>query len=297
MAIPSEHQAEALLLNSFPVELHWRAGAVYFECATRANCVRTNENPVLPCGEATEDSRLKRLCASKAQIRLEPSQSIWRLRGTRLDGLSDFVFPVQIIRRGRYQSSVKGLASRKFRPNSTAQAFDLCVVSIEANRQTGEMIHHGQRPEVHFCQRQFQKRPGEAGSWLDNCIDLPGCDVDAGKRPTDRAQCFADEPIVVVVENEIVYRKYSFGISARFENPESQIEFVRTQGQNGIIQLSCHFERPPVRACCQYLFQRVFDGGLRRSDRNRCRTRFAIPFHIDVSVMQACFINGPLQRS
>src|SRR6266496_4016141 len=104
MAIPSEHQAEALLLNSFPVELHWRAGAVYLECATRANCVRTNENPVLPCGEATEDSRLKRLCASKAQIRL----------------------------------------------HATAQAFDLCGVSIGANRQAGEMIHHGQRPEVHF---------------------------------------------------------------------------------------------------------------------------------------------------
>src|SRR5258708_4783858 len=133
MAIPSEHQAEALLLNSFPVELHWRAGAVYFECATRANCVRTNENPVLPCGEATEDSRLKRLCASKAQIRLEPSQSIWRLRGTRLDGLSDFVFPVQIIRRGRYQSSLKGLPSRKFPPTSTHQSFAFFALPIKPN--------------------------------------------------------------------------------------------------------------------------------------------------------------------
>src|SRR6266571_7779244 len=150
MAIPSEDQAESLLLNSFPVELHWRAAAVHLECATRANCVRTNENPVLPCGEATEDSRLERLCWSKAQIRLEPSQSIRRLCGTRLDGLANLVFPVQIIRRGRHQFSVKGLASRKFRPNSTAQVFHSCIVSMEAHRQTGEMIHHGQRPEIHF---------------------------------------------------------------------------------------------------------------------------------------------------
>src|SRR6266571_635446 len=177
MAIPSEDQAESLLLNSFPVELHWRAAAVHLECTTRANCVRTNENPVLPCGEATEDSRLERLCWSKAQIRLEPSQSIRRLCGTRLDGLANLVFPVQIIRRGRHQFSVKGLASRK-------------------------------------C-------PREAGSWLDNCIDRPRCDVDAGERPPDHAQCFVDEPVVVVVENEIIYRKNGFGVSARFENPES----------------------------------------------------------------------------
>src|SRR5216117_502018 len=150
MAISSEDQAEARLLNSFPVELHGRACAVHLECTTRANCVRTNENPVLPCGEATEDSSLERLCASKAQIRLESSQGIGRLCGTRLDGLANLVFPVQIIRRGRYQSSVKGLASRKFCPNKTVQVFNLCGISVETRRQTREMIHHGQRPEIHF---------------------------------------------------------------------------------------------------------------------------------------------------
>src|SRR6266567_3770504 len=150
MAIPSEDQAESLLLNSFPVELHWRAAAVHLECTTRANCVRTNENPVLPRGEATEDSRLERLCGSKAQIRLEPSQSIRRLCGTRLDGLANLVFPVQIIRRGRHQSGVKGLASRKFRPNSTAQFFHSGIVSMDSLRQPRSMIHLGQRPEIHF---------------------------------------------------------------------------------------------------------------------------------------------------
>src|SRR5712692_10599587 len=110
MAISSEFQARARPLDSFPVEFHRRACAIYLQRSAGADSVRADEDPVLPGGEPAEDSRLKRFTRSKAQIRFEPREGIGRLRGTRLDGLTDFVFPVEIIRCGGNQARVERLA-------------------------------------------------------------------------------------------------------------------------------------------------------------------------------------------
>src|SRR6266849_8715656 len=121
MAISSEAQIRARPLNSFPVEFHRRSRSVYFQRSARADCVRADEYPVLPCGEPAEDSRLKRFRRSKAQICFESRESIGRLRGTRFNGLADFVFPVEIIGCGGNQARVERLARGKFLSNFAAQ--------------------------------------------------------------------------------------------------------------------------------------------------------------------------------
>src|SRR5712692_8830123 len=153
MAISSEVQARARPLNSFPVEFYRRSRSVYFQRSAGADGVWADENPVLPGGEAAEDSCLKRLPRSKAQICFEPRQGIGRLRRPRFDGLADFVFPVEIIRCGGNQADVERLARGKLLSNHAAQRLDLCTIAVESRRQTRKFVDHWQRPEVHFRKR------------------------------------------------------------------------------------------------------------------------------------------------
>src|SRR6266849_10921320 len=110
MAISSEVQTRAHPLNSFPVEFHRRPRPIHLQRSARTDCVWPDEYPVLPCGEPPEDSRLKCLRRSKAQICFEPREGIGRLRGTRFNGLADFVFPVEIIRCGGNQARAERIA-------------------------------------------------------------------------------------------------------------------------------------------------------------------------------------------
>src|SRR6266704_5148953 len=117
MAISSEVQPRGGPLNSLPVEFHWRTGSIHFERAVRTDSVRAVEDPVLPGGEAAEDASLQRLLRPKSQVCFKPCQGIGRLRRTRLDGLADFIFPVEIIRCGGNQACVQRLVSGKLLSN------------------------------------------------------------------------------------------------------------------------------------------------------------------------------------
>src|ERR1700674_2777654 len=132
MAFPSAAQAGACLLNSFPVKFHRCPCAINFQGAICSDGVRTDENPVLPCRKAAENSRLECFGASKAQIRFKSRKCVGRLCGTRLDRLANFIFPIEIIRRGGHKPRIERLASRKLPSNLAAQSFELRGIPVEA---------------------------------------------------------------------------------------------------------------------------------------------------------------------
>src|ERR1700694_814251 len=150
MAFPSAAQAEDCSLNSFPVKFHRCPCAIDFQGAICSDGVRTDENPVLPCRKAAENSRLECFGASEAQIRLESRKRIGRLRGTRLYRLANFIPQVAITRRGGHRPRVEGLPSRKLPSNLAAQSFELRGILVEAGRHSRKMVHHGQRAKIHI---------------------------------------------------------------------------------------------------------------------------------------------------
>src|SRR5207248_6344035 len=63
-------------LHPLPVELCFVPTSVHLQRSGLSNCVRTDKNPVLPCREATEDSREHRFGLSEAKIGFETGECI-----------------------------------------------------------------------------------------------------------------------------------------------------------------------------------------------------------------------------
>src|SRR5882724_2646106 len=250
MAISSELRARFRPLNSFPVEFHGRASSVNFQRSACADGVGADEDPVLPGGQATEDARLQSFPRTKSQVCFKPCQGIRRLRRTRLDGLADFVFPIEIIGRGGNQPGGKRLARRKPFSNCLAHTVYLRLIVVKACRQPRKFVHHRQRAKVHFREchardtprflriahvdavggkRQLEKRADKAGPRLDNCIDRTGGDINASKCPPHHSQHFANKPIALILQNKLVGVEDGLGVSSGFENPQAQFQFAGAQ--------------------------------------------------------------------
>ena len=63
-------------LHPLPVELCFVPTSVHLQRSGLSNCVRTDKNPVLPCREATEDSREHRFGLSEAKIGFETGECV-----------------------------------------------------------------------------------------------------------------------------------------------------------------------------------------------------------------------------
>ncbi len=49
-------------------------------------------------------------------------------------------------------------------------------------------------------------------------------------------------------EEKIIRGEDGFGISGGFEEPEAEVQFAGTQGEDGVVELASHLQRPPVGA-------------------------------------------------
>src|SRR5579883_3072592 len=87
----------ASVSDTLPVESGFVAGAKYFEGPCFADCVRANEDPVLPGGQAPEYARLHRLTGPEPQTGLHAGQRIRRESPALLESDSDLILPVELV--------------------------------------------------------------------------------------------------------------------------------------------------------------------------------------------------------
>src|SRR4051812_29362552 len=85
--------------DAVEVEAALLAGAVDLERALFADGVRALEDPVLPRGQAAEDTRRQVLAGPEAQVRFEAGERVGRHRGALLDRDPHLVFPVDVVGR------------------------------------------------------------------------------------------------------------------------------------------------------------------------------------------------------
>src|SRR5262249_47052084 len=101
------------------------------------------KDPILPCGQSSEDFRLGRFLSRKTQRSLHTGQSVRRKGSALFNRDSDLIVPVQLIQRESYQT---GLVSR-FRVESprTAQHFgDSFRSGEEARLEARQLVAHQQ---------------------------------------------------------------------------------------------------------------------------------------------------------
>src|SRR5436190_11453218 len=118
--------------HAAPVELRLHALAVHLERAFFSDCVGTDKNPILPCRQTAEDSRLHRFVSAKTKIRLEPGERIGRHTCSFFERHPDFVRPVKIVGRGSHQAQLSRGLRRQGDANARACCFDGIGIPIEA---------------------------------------------------------------------------------------------------------------------------------------------------------------------
>src|SRR5262249_24156788 len=89
------------------IEIAALAAAVHGKRALRPDRVRALEDPVLPGREAAEDLALERLGAAEAQRGFHARERVRRERGARLERLSHFVLPVDVVGRERHEPGLR----------------------------------------------------------------------------------------------------------------------------------------------------------------------------------------------
>ena len=65
-------------------------------------------------------------------------------------------------------------------------------------------------------------------------------DVDAGKGAAHHSEDFANEPVVLMIQQELVRGQNGSGIAGGLEDPEAEIQFADAEGENGIIEFASH---------------------------------------------------------
>ena len=66
---------------------------------------------------------------------------------------------------------------------------------------------------------------------------------------------FTHEPIVRMRDERLIDRQDTLGVAARLQDPGPDLQIIRPQHQDRVIQLACHLERPPVSAECEDTLQ------------------------------------------
>jgi len=84
--------------------------------------------------------------------------------------------------------------------------------------------------------------------------------------------------------------------AACLQNPDTILEMVGSQIQDGIVEFSRHLQRPPVRAGSERRIDRCGRGALRRRDRQFDPLRGAVQTDVDEAITVALGLDDPIER-
>src|SRR6266849_11139910 len=100
-----------------------------------------------------------------------------------------------------------------------------------------------------------------------------------------------------MAQEEVVHCENGVGISGGLEYPQTEVEFAGAQGEDGVVELASHLQRPPSGARSENFLQGVLGCGFGCADGDGRGASRAIPLHVDIFVMRAGVVGGALQRS
>jgi hypothetical protein len=94
-----------------------------FSAPGLADGVGADENPVLPGREAAEDAGFHGFAGAEAQVGFHAGQRVGREAGALFEDDADFVFPVQVVRRGGDQAEFqRGIGAQRLADGGRAAA-------------------------------------------------------------------------------------------------------------------------------------------------------------------------------
>src|SRR5262245_11823010 len=121
---------------ALPIEARLAPRAEYLEGPVLADRIGADEDPVLPCRQATEDARGHGLARSPAQARFHSGQCIRRETRALLQRNTDFAVPVECIGRRGDEAQGAGISGTQCTANSGPTGFQRLMLLIEARRKT-----------------------------------------------------------------------------------------------------------------------------------------------------------------
>ncbi|MPN46754.1 hypothetical protein SDC9_194352 [bioreactor metagenome] len=115
-----------------PVELRFLARAEELERAIAADCVGTDEDPVLPCRQTAEDAGIHGFGDAEAQVGFEAGEGVGRQRHALFHRDADFVSPVEIVGDGGHQAQLEGFGSSQLAAFTGLERGDRRFFLVEA---------------------------------------------------------------------------------------------------------------------------------------------------------------------
>src|SRR5258708_1206878 len=164
---------------------------------------------------------------------------------------------------------------------------------IKARGKPREMIGHGKGAKIYFGERdggglaflsvphvdpiggqsQLEQGTGEAGIGFDDGEGGAGRYVGAGGKAAGEGH----------------------GRAGGVEEGGGEVEFAGAQGEDGVVGLGSHLQRPPVGACLEDLFQGVLDRSFWGVNGEGGGASFTIVLNVDKFVMKAGIVDGAFQ--
>ena len=117
------------------------------------------------------------------------------------------------------------------------------------------------------------------------------------KRAAEHAEDFADEPVGLIREEEIVDGEDGVGVAGGFDEPEAEVEFVGAEVEDGVVEFAGQLQRPPIRACGEADSMECCVARFGRADGERYGARVAIELGVDVFVVDAGVVDSAIERS
>ena len=144
--------------------------------------------------------------------------------------------------------------------------------------------------------RKLEQRAPEAGTLVDDGEHGARGDIEPGKGAAQVSDHLAHEPVVLVGFEDCVGRQHFVHVSTRVEDPRTDLQVIRAQRQDGVVELARHGERPPRVARCVDRLDAGRNLGPRREDRDRRGALLAIDHRIHVIVVVAAGVDRALER-